>query len=162
MIKPILYAETSFWIRLVDREDPSRRRESRRLLRWTRGVFEIRGSVLVVDEMEAGENRERRRSALKAWEQAGPRVIPTTPLIRRIAGDLHLRLGRGEKAFADSTHLAYAIGIGASAVVTWDVADLAKPWTREVVRTYGRETGRPIPQIGTPREVREWAANGLI
>lgn len=160
--KAILYAETSFWMRIVDRQDPSRRRPTRRFMKWHRGKFWLRASALVVQELRENMDQDLGRRAMDWFARHRPRVVPTTPPVWRVAEELHQSLRRGPKAFADSLHLAYAIVRRARAVVTWDTDDLARPWTRELVRSFCELRAWVVPMIGTPVEVQEWHARGML
>jgi predicted nucleic acid-binding protein len=160
--KPILYAETSYWMRIVDRQDPARRRPTRRFQRWSRGRYRLRASALVVQELRENMDQDLGQRAMAWFARHRPRVVPTTPAVWRVAEELHESLRRGPKAFADSLHLAYAMVRQARAVVTWDTDDLARAWTRERVRSFCESRQWGVPMIGTPVEVREWHTRGML
>lgn len=160
--KPTLYGETSFWARVFDRDDPVRRRLTRRFLKWARGQYSLRTSALVRQEVRRTRNREVRRAVERYLRRARPRVVPTTGKMWELAGEIHRRMGRGAKGFADSVHLAYAVVVKARAMVTWDAADLGREWARRVVREVCEERGLPVPMVGTPKEVMEWASRGIV
>ncbi len=80
---------------------------------------------------------------------------PATRL-RRVAYEL-IALGCvTAKHLADAYHLAYAVLGRVDAVVTWNMADLARAHTREVLRDYCWRYGIPEIRIGNPSEVAGW------
>ncbi|MBI2901223.1 MAG: hypothetical protein HYY17_13655 [Planctomycetes bacterium] len=153
--KPILYLEASFWRRLVDQDDPDRRRATYAFLTRIARRCDLRISRMVVAELTEVRDPELRRRLRRKIE--GERVRPITVGIRvdRLVVDL-LRagvLGRGH--LADLYHVGYAVAGRCDYLVTWDADDLARPWTQRKVEEFCRGAGLKVVRIGTPVEVGE-------
>lgn len=151
-----LYLETSFWSRLVDRSDPSRRRISRRFLQWAVPRHYFLASDLVDAETREIRDPDLRRQVLRKYAMVRKRPVPTVPEVGRIARDLIRRGCVTEKHLADAFHLGYAIVARADALVTWNLSDLARPHTRRIVRDYCWQRGLPEMRVGSPQEVGRW------
>lgn len=150
------YLESSFWSRLVDRTDPARRRASRRFLRWAGPRHFLLTSELVRTEIEATQDPNQGRQIHRLYDAARKRNIPMVPEVRRVARELILRGALTPNHLADAYHVGYAIVSRVDALVTWNIRDLARPWTRRVVSDFCWERGLPELRIGNPQEVGRW------
>jgi predicted nucleic acid-binding protein len=150
------YLESSFWSRLVDRADPTRRRASRRFLEWMRPRHFALVSNLVRVELWNTQNSEVRNQALRKYEGSAKRMLTSTARVTGLAWEL-VRAGCvTENHLADALHIAYSIVGRADALVTWDVRHIARVQTRRIVEGYCWRQGIPALRIGTPIEVGRW------
>ena len=151
-----LYLESSFWRRLADPDHPESRKISYRFLRAIEGRHRILVSRLLAREIDNTADLVERRSILRKMEGVRPRRLTATSRTLELRDEI-LREGEwGRRRFADAMHIAYTVTSGADALVTWDLRDLARDPTRDLVRSICRARGLSVPRIGTPPEVAEW------
>jgi hypothetical protein len=113
-------------------------------------------SDLIRQELVETRDPDLRRQILRKYAKTSKRIVPTTGRVREAAWDL-VRLGCvTENHLADAFHIAYSLVGRAYALVTWDVADLARERTRRLLREYCWRGGLPELRIGTPVEVGRW------
>jgi predicted nucleic acid-binding protein len=157
MTSPLrFYVETSVWSRVVDRADPIRRRATRAFLEWARPRHFLLTSRVVLVELRETRDRALRHQTVRKFQEVRARNVSWTLSVDQIAWDL-VELGCvSENDLADALHLAYALIGKADALVTWNLADLARPHTRQIVRDYCWRHGLPEMRIGDPIEVGRW------
>ena len=159
--KPGLYVESSYWRRLVDRQDPERRRWTRLPHRRAARRFRLWVSDLVVAELNDAPSPDREQ-AMRLLMRSRARWVPTTRKVTQVTKEVMKAGGWSERLVADSTHLAYTTVGRMSALVTWNLDDLARPKTRRVIRDVCRGRDWPVPLIGTPKEVIAWIQDGIL
>ncbi|HLY74108.1 MAG TPA: PIN domain-containing protein [Planctomycetota bacterium] len=150
------YLESSFWSRLVDREDPTRRRASRRFLEWLRPRHFVLVSHLVQVELWRTRDAELRSQALRKYENASKRIVTSSSRVIEIAREIIAAGAMTENHLADAFHIAYSVVGRAEALVTWDVGQIARAHTRRIVDEYCWRLGIPAVRLGTPIEVGRW------
>jgi hypothetical protein len=133
-----------------------RRRVSYSFLRGVALRHELLTSRLVTAELSETRDWAQKRAVYRRLWGLRLRMITLIGRIGWISREIRTAGGWGANRIADVTHIAYAVFAGADALVTWDVDDLARERTRQVVQAYGRREGRSVPLIGTPAEVAEW------
>jgi hypothetical protein len=113
-------------------------------------------SLVVLLELQQTRDEELRRQSRRLYRLTRKRNVPTSARVKEIADDLQ-RLGAiGPAHVADALHLGYALIGQADALVTWNLADLARPHTRQIVSDYCWRRGLAEMRIGDPIEVGRW------
>lgn len=151
-----LYLESSFWRRLGDPDHPETRRVSYRFLRAIERRHRILVSRLLTQEIGNTPDLIERRSIIRRMEKVRPRRLTMTPETLDLRDEILREGGWTNRRFADALHIAYTLTSGADALVTWDLRDLARDPTRDLVRKICRARGLSVPRIGTPEEVAAW------
>ncbi len=152
----VLYLETSIWSRLVEVPVSPRRRITEQFVDQVARHHRIVISDMVDVELAAIPDVTLRTAAQDRLWAMRPRVARFRAEAERVALDL-LRMGRwSPRRFADLMHVAYTVLEDADALVTWDVADLARGRPRRIVHAYTRARGMLTPLIETPEEVSRW------
>jgi predicted nucleic acid-binding protein len=154
------FLETSFWIRIFDREDPARRRTTRLFLHIASRKLRWFLSATVRGELQAAPDLALRRAAARQVNAERPRTLTQTRRAARILDELlDRRIGTPARA-ADMMQLSIAIDGGMDFLVTWDVRHLANERVNRMVRDYCRQNGYNPIRIGTPEQVLEWLIAG--
>ena len=154
--RTILYLETSFWLRLADRQNPARRRATARFLRWARIRFHLRISPEVRAEVHETSDPALRHPMRRKIERVRPRTVTGGARVDRLVAELLLHGVLTRAHLADLYHIGYALLGGTDYLVTWDIGDLAREQTRRRVTEFCVATGRKALMIGTPVEVARW------
>jgi hypothetical protein len=149
----VFYLETSFWLRLTDREDPDRRRATFAFLKWARKRFHLRISPMVRAEVQGTPDLALRRPMHRKIDRARPRTITGGARVDRVVEEMLSRGVLTEARLADLYHIGYAVLGEADYLVTWDTSDLARDATRRRLTEYCAASGRKALVIGTPMEV---------
>jgi predicted nucleic acid-binding protein len=152
----VLYLETSFWLRLTDRQNPVQRRATATFLKWARKRFRLLISPEVRAEVHGTRSLALRHPMRRKIDRARPRTVTGGIRVDRLVAELVLHGVLTPRHLADLFHIGYALLGGADYLVTWDVGDLAREGTRRWVTEFCVATGRKALMIGTPVEVARW------
>lgn len=149
-----LYIETSAWNFLFVEDAPHRRAATEEFFsRATAGEFEMFSSELVISEMAATTDPERRRLLLEAVKKRRPVELEMTSEVEALAERYVLQGTIPEKYLDDALHVAVAVVHGVDAVVSWNLRHLVKMKTRREVNALNRLNGFGDIEIVTPEEV---------
>ena len=160
-MKRCAYLESSVWNRIVDREDPERRRITRIFLDRARRKLRWFASAVVRAELGETPDLELRHELFRQLRRHRPRAVTVAPRTTAVLDGLMERgIGTPARA-ADMMHLALAISAGMDFLVSWDERHLANPRVERLVREYCRLTGYNLIRIGTPVQVATWVRVGL-
>lgn len=150
------YLETSFWRRLADDTSPLRRRVSYRLYRFLAGRHDVLVSPLVFRELEHTTSAELLGPLMRRLRKARPEGLAETAAVRERAAAIVAEAGWAGGMWTDALHIAFAMIGAADVLVTWDIADIARRKTRNLVRRVARIRHVATPELLTPMETLKW------
>jgi predicted nucleic acid-binding protein len=110
--------------------------------------FDFYISQITINELQATKDPKKRTQFLKWIENL--EVLELSLEIEHIATHYLKTKTLREKALADAFHLAYASHYKMDYLVTWNIADLAKPGRRQRLRMVNTELQIWTPEIITP------------
>jgi hypothetical protein len=152
MDKPTLYLETSVisYLAALPSRDPVTARNQQITREWwdtRRGEYELRTSLMVITEAEAGDPiYARRRRALLD----GVAVLAAGEDVDRLAVDLLASVPLPPKALADATHIALSALRGLEYLLTWNCKHIANPRLQARIQQVLRAAGVAKPVLCTP------------
>lgn len=152
-----LYVETSVWNFLLVNDDLNKREITRYFFEqaldrdWSLFV-----SPLVFDEIRATLNVNHREALLETIESYNPRTLPALKEAFPLADRYISEGAMTQKHFSDALHLAHATIAEMELIVSWNMRQIARRKTRNVVRDVNILLGYKILEIATPEEVIDY------
>ncbi len=150
-----LYLDTSIWLRLVDRKQHLKRAWTYDFLTQSADRHRFLMSGLVLDELK-GWPAETRRKIERKMRRVRAELLPGAAWAKGFAKNLQALGDFSSARVDDLTHVGYAVGGAADALVTWDLNTLACDPVRKACTLACRRLERQVPLLGTPLEVAAW------